>query len=135
MVDYNFINFLTASRGAKSETVSGFRTDEKWAKRTTLPQTNCSRRTLSPPPPPPPQILSHTRQGRIGSTKVLSFNAVLTSSTVIGLALPYGSQLKSSIYLSLIQATLKFAVCVQVIVPQVTKAYYKSCMDLKLSVL
>ena len=30
MVYYQFINFLTASRGTKSETVSEFRTDEKW---------------------------------------------------------------------------------------------------------
>ena len=30
MVYYHFINSLTASRGTNSETVSEFRTDEKW---------------------------------------------------------------------------------------------------------
>ena len=60
MVYYHFINSLRASRCTKSETLSKFRTDEKlgilnqmfWSenekmfyKRTTLPQTNCSRRT------------------------------------------------------------------------------------------
>ena len=84
MVYYHFINSLRASRCTKSETLSEFRTDEKlgilnqmfWSenekmfyKRTTLPQTNCSRRTW----PPPPQIVSHTRRGSIGSTKVLPF--------------------------------------------------------------
>ena len=78
MINYQFMNSLMVSHGTKSETVSEFRTD----------------------------LVTHlaTKQWQHESLVVQCCFDYFNRKIVIGLVLPYGSQLKNSIYLFLIQA-------------------------------